>query len=163
MLKAIVYSSNTGFTKKYANMLETKLNLPAFTVDEAKENLQNNEDIIYLGWVRANKIVNYKVIKKLFNVKYVCAVGANVKSEKNTKNIKSANNISNTLFYLQGGINFNELKGINRLVIKLIGRIIKKSNKDKPDLVSEVFTKGADFVKEENLYELMEYIKEKEI
>ena len=40
MIKAIVYESNTGHTMQYAKMLSEKLNIPCFTIEEAKTNLQ---------------------------------------------------------------------------------------------------------------------------
>ena len=38
MIKAIVYKSNTGDTMQYARMLGDKLNIPYFTINEAKNN-----------------------------------------------------------------------------------------------------------------------------
>lgn len=34
----IVYESNTGHTKQYAKMLSEKLNIPYFTISEARAN-----------------------------------------------------------------------------------------------------------------------------
>ena len=35
-MKAIVYQSNTGHTEKYAELLSSDLNIPFYSVDEAK-------------------------------------------------------------------------------------------------------------------------------
>ena len=38
-IEAIVYTSMTGFTAQYANMLSNKTGLPAYTLAQAKEKL----------------------------------------------------------------------------------------------------------------------------
>ena len=52
----IVYESNTGHTKQYAKMLSEKLNIPYFTISEARANLKKHDEIVFLGWVCATKI-----------------------------------------------------------------------------------------------------------
>ena len=36
-MKAIVYTSNTGTTKEYAEIIEKKTVIPAYTLDEAEK------------------------------------------------------------------------------------------------------------------------------
>ena len=57
-MKAIIYTSNTGFTRKYAQMLSEKLSLPAYNagLGEDKKSLSKSDDVIYMGWISANKI-----------------------------------------------------------------------------------------------------------
>ena len=43
MIKAIVYNSETGFTKEYAEMLYKKINIPCYTIKEAKKKLNKQE------------------------------------------------------------------------------------------------------------------------
>ena len=57
MINAIVYQSKTGHTKKYAEILSTSLNLPTLDIQEAKTKLKRGDEIIYLGWVCASKIM----------------------------------------------------------------------------------------------------------
>ena len=47
--KFIVYTSNTGYTKKYAVLLGKKLRLPVYDLAEAKTKLAEGSPIIYLG------------------------------------------------------------------------------------------------------------------
>ena len=42
MIKAIVYKSNSGFTKEYALMLSKKLTLPVYDIKEANKSLFKN-------------------------------------------------------------------------------------------------------------------------
>ena len=36
-MRAIVYTSNTGSTRRYADMLSEKVKLPAFSMEEARK------------------------------------------------------------------------------------------------------------------------------
>ena len=39
-MQAIVYTSNTGNTEKYAKMLRSQINLPVYALDDAKKVLE---------------------------------------------------------------------------------------------------------------------------
>ena len=47
-MKAIVYTSNTGYTARYAKMLSEKTNLPFLTFAEAKDHLSKGDEIIFM-------------------------------------------------------------------------------------------------------------------
>ena len=91
MIKAIVYKSNTGHTMQYAEMLSEKLNIPYFTINEAKTNLQKQDEIVYLGWVCATKICGLGKVKNRYKVKCYGAVGLFPKDENYIKNLKESN------------------------------------------------------------------------
>ena len=54
--RAIVYTSNTGYTARYAAILSEKLGLPAHTLAEAKKTLTAGTPIIYMGWLMAGSV-----------------------------------------------------------------------------------------------------------
>lgn len=58
-MKAIVYTTNTGSTESYARLLSQETGLPAYSMAEAKTQLDRNDEIIYLGWLMANSIKGY--------------------------------------------------------------------------------------------------------
>lgn len=74
-MKAIVYTSNTGSTKKYAKMLSQKLEIPSYSMDEAKKNVNSRAEIIYLGWIMAGKIKGYAQASRKYKIQAVCGVG----------------------------------------------------------------------------------------
>ena len=74
-MKAIVYTSNTGHTAKYAKMLGEKTSLPVYALGEAKKQLSSGTEIIYLGWLFANGIKGYKKAAKKYKISAICAVG----------------------------------------------------------------------------------------
>ena len=58
-MKAIVFTSNTGTTEKYARLLADKTGLPAYSSEQARRELADGSEIIYLGWLKAGEIAGY--------------------------------------------------------------------------------------------------------
>ena len=52
-MKAIIYTSNTGSTAEYAQLLGNELNLPVHNLQQAKNKVPAASEIIYLGWIMA--------------------------------------------------------------------------------------------------------------
>ena len=159
MLKAIIYKSKTGHTKKYAEMLGEKLNMPFYEIKEAEKKLNKNDEIIYLGWICATRIVGLNKILKKYKVNCCGAVGAYPKTDENVQNIKNANNIKIPLFYMQGGIDYTKLNKIYKKLLQAIGKTIQNSSDNVDKEIVEMFEKGKSFVCEENLKEIEEYLK----
>ena len=78
--EAIVYTSCTGNTRRYAYMLGKAANLPVLDLKEA--NLAPNTPVIYLGWLMAGGVKGLKQARKRFDVRAVCAVGMAVPSKE---------------------------------------------------------------------------------
>ena len=52
-MKAIIYTSNTGSTAEYAQLLGRKLNLSVHSLQQVKNKVPAGGEIIYLGWIMA--------------------------------------------------------------------------------------------------------------
>lgn len=156
----IVYESNTGFTKKYADMLAKKTNLKAFRVKELA-NVSKDEEIIFLGWMNAGKIQGLNKLRK-HNVKAVCGSGTGRTSELNVKTIIARNKIGNkTFFYLRGGcLPLKELKGMNKILMSIFVKMLKGSKDKDEGLIEGIYNieNGFNGVKEENLIPVLEWI-----
>ena len=50
-MEAIIYTSNTGSTKRYAEMLSRKTGLAVYSLKEASKKVAANSEIIYMGWL----------------------------------------------------------------------------------------------------------------
>ena len=74
-MKAIIYTSNTGSTAEYAQLLGNELNLPVHSLQQAKNKVLSGSEIIYLGWIMAGGIKGYKEAAKLYKVRAVCGIG----------------------------------------------------------------------------------------
>ena len=73
MIRAIVYTSNTGSTAAYAKLLGEQINLPVFPLPQAKDRVPSGSEIIYLGWIMAGGVKGYKAAGKR-SVRWVWAV-----------------------------------------------------------------------------------------
>lgn len=158
MIKSIVYKSNTGHTKQYAEMLGDSLKVPVFELKEAKSKLKKNDEIVFLGWVCATKIQGLSKIKK-YNVKCIGAVGAYPTEKNYIESLRQANKVNVELFYLRGGLNFNKLTGLKKKVLQFVGNMIEKENNAENQEMIKLFKNGANYVSEENLKPMLKYIK----
>lgn len=155
MVKAIVYESKAGHTLKYAEMLSKKLNIPFYSINESLEKLNSNEKIIFLSWICAGKIKEKDKIDNKYDIVCYGAVGAYPYSDEYLKELKVANNIDKPLFYLRGGIDYSKLNKFQKLLVKLVGKTMKNSD----EKTQIMFKQGYDFVKKDNLEEIVKYIK----
>ena len=142
---AIVYTSNTGNTARYAAMLAEKLRLPIYSVDEAKRTLPRHTPIIYLGWLIAGKIKDFGKAKGRYRIVAVGAVGLGATGTL-SEGLRKSNRIGEdvALFELQGGMDHSKLTGIYKKMIETLVKMLSK----KKDRTAE---KGGDFVAEKNL------------
>ena len=117
-MKAIVYVSETGHTKRYAEMLGEKTGLPVYALSEAEKTLPRGTEVIYLGWLFASKIKGYKKAAKRFCICAVCAVGL-CDTGTALPETRRANAIPEKLplFTLQGGMDKTCLGGLHRFMI----------------------------------------------
>ena len=74
-INAIVYTSATGFTARYAALLAERPRLPAYELAQAGTALSKRAPVLYLGWLCAGGIKGLKKAAARFDVKAVCAVG----------------------------------------------------------------------------------------
>ena len=53
MIQAIVYTSKTGYTQRYAQLLAERTGVPAYSAKEARGKLRPKAEIFYMGWLLA--------------------------------------------------------------------------------------------------------------
>lgn len=157
----IVYSTNAGSTERYAKMLSEKLSCPMVKAAKAGE-IDENEEIIFMSWLMAGTLQDYaSVAEKFRNIKAVCAVGM-FSDEKKLPEVKEKNGIENKLFLLPGAFNINKLTGMYKMMMgmamKMIKGKLKESDDPKAKEMAEKFEEGFDFVNEENLNKVIEFI-----
>ena len=159
-MKAIVYTSNTGFTKEYAEMLKCKLSLPLYELSCAKKELAKGTEIIYMGWLFASSVKGYKNATKRFKIKAVCGIGL-ADTGSLLKEVRKAISLPDDipLFTIQGGMRLSKLKGINKSMIKMLTKVfVNKKNPTADDKrMVELLTTEASYVKEENLAAFLQW------
>ena len=157
----VVYTSNTGFSFKYEEMLAKKLNTNCISLKEALKKLDKNSEIIYVSWLMASKIKGYKKANKYFNIIATAAVGLCATGTATEETKKANGIIKDNLFTLQGGIKHNELKGIYKSMISFLIKMLKKQENKNPEAKAmlKVVSVDGDYVKEENLNAILKYLK----
>ena len=71
----IVYTSNTGHTARYAELLSKITALPALSLTEATEKLTKGTSVIYLGWLFVGGIRGYKKAAKTYDMDHGALTG----------------------------------------------------------------------------------------
>lgn len=161
----IVYTSETGFTEKYATLLGEKLKLPVKRLDTALETMHKNEPIFYLGWLMAGKIKDLDKARKQFRLMGACGVGIRPDVDNMvTVLTKSLKMPLGSVFYLPGGYDPTTLKKSYKRPLTLVLGILSKKIKKQPEQTSEeekllqVLSQGGSLVDESLLRPLEVFI-----
>ena len=152
MKTLIVYTSQTGFTKKYAEWIAEKSQADLFNLKDVQKKkmsfFEEYDAIIYAGWCMASKVVKLDwFLEKAANLKEkklaVVAVGA---SPNEAPEVDVAmNNLLTAeqkqyikVFYCQGGINYDKMKLLSKLSLKMFAKVLKNSKDAKQREQGEV-------------------------
>ena len=163
--QAIVYTSNTGFTREYALMLGQKTNLPVYSLQESSGKIARESSVVYLGWLMAGKVQGYADAAKQYSVEAVCGVGMGSTGSQ-MEDVKKNNNIpdSTPVFTLQGGFDMNKLRGVYKMMMQVMKKTVGKKLAEKPDRTPneeemlDLLLHGGSRVSEENLAAVMEWM-----
>ena len=120
MIQAIVYTSNTGSTEQYAKLLGQETGLPVYSLTDAKQALKSDTRILYLGWIMADVIQGYADAAKRYRVPMVCAVGMEPAGKEQTLREKNGIPQDAALYPLQGGYLPDRLRGVQKLMMRMI-------------------------------------------
>ncbi len=175
MKTIIVYSSQTGFTKRYADWLAQELGAEVITLAEAKKQnsgyFDDAEGIIYGGWAMGGKIVNSEWFtqriqewkgKKLA----LFCVGAspnelpevqtslyNALTDEERKYAKA--------FYCQGGIAYDKMKLPSKLAMKAFAAMVrnKKDATEQEKTMGEMISHSYDISDRKYIMPIVEYMR----
>lgn len=161
----IVYTSNTGFTQQYAQMLGEKTGYPVYPLEGALRELPAGSEIFYLGWVMASHITGLDKATRRFRVVAACVVGMSLPSPSVEHNLAKSNYLpSGVLFYLPGGYAPEKLKGMKKLMLGMVvkgmrQRLAAKPNRTQADFAQlELAKHGGSLVAEENLMGILQWL-----
>lgn len=150
--EAIIYTSNTGFTRRYAVMLGEKLNIPVYRIEDAKPD--KAMPVVYMGWLMAASVKDYHKAARWFDVRAVVGVGLCPTGELLNEVRRTAKIPEKVpLFTVQGGMDHAKLKGVYRFAINMLVKMMTKK-KDKTEGETEMLRmiiEGGDFVNPANL------------
>ena len=163
-MNAIIYTTNTGSTERYAKLLTQKTGLPAYSLAEAKKQVLAGAEVIYLGWIMAGSVKGYAEAAKRYRVRAVCAVGmGQTGTQTDSVRKKSGIPADIPLFTLQGNFDVKKLHGIYRPMMEIMVKTAGKGLAEKSDRTPEeddmldMMLHGGERVKEENLDAVLDW------
>lgn len=174
MKSLVIYTSQTGFTKKYAEWLSTSLHADLLTIQEAKKQRKDFYDqydaIIYGGWNRAGSVVGakwfFKEATDWKNKKLaIFCVGGFPKEEPEVETnmnqlLTDEQRTYIRAFYCQGGMDYSKMKAPSKLVMKALASALSKkkdaSQKDKD--MAEMISHSYDISDEKYIEPIVQYI-----
>lgn len=175
MKTLIVYTSQTGFTKKYAEWLSGRLEAEVVSLDKIKKKtddfFEEADAIIYGGWVMAGKVVGSDwFIGKIENwqnkkLAMFCVGGSPAESpevaEMMNRALPKEMQDKVKLFYCQGGIDYEKMSFFMRLTMKSFAKALggKRSTPEQKK-AAEWISKSFDSSDEKYINPIVEYIKE---
>lgn len=142
----VIYNSQTGFTKKYAQWIAQKANAECVEFNEVKKkDLDSYDAIVFGGWAVAGSISKLKWFKK--NISEwsdkklaVFCVGASPAENPEIEEALPKNFTEEELkvvrwFYCPGGLNYEIMPAKYRMMMKMFVTALKsKKNKTQDDL-----------------------------
>lgn len=174
MNQIIVYGSEYGTTKRYAEKLSQLSDIDAIGYEDVKT-LQNYSRIIYLGSLYAGGVKGLKRTVKLIppaaKLLLVTVGLADVTDSENIRNIRQsvskqvpANLLQNTvLFHLRGGIDYSKLSVLHKTMMTLLYNKAKRLPDEKKNAevraMIEIYNTKVDFVDYNALTPILEQIR----
>lgn len=137
-MDAIIYTSNTGSTERYAKLLAQETGLPVYPLGEARRSVPDGAAVVYLGWIMAGSVKGYHEAAKRYAVRAVCAVGM-ARTGTQVEDVRQKNHVPADVpvFTLQGGFDVNKLHGPYRLMMDVMIHTAGKALANKPDRTPE--------------------------
>ena len=136
----VVFKSRTGFTDGYAHWIAEELGCEIYPLENVNlVNFSPFDMVIFGGGVRAGKIDGIHFIKKALKScpekqLVVFATGAAPQEDTEAaKRVQQGNipaNVEIPFFYFQSGINYERMKGVDKLIMSVV-RMIMRGMKEK--------------------------------
>ena len=163
-MNAIIYTTNTGSTERYARLLAQKTGLPVYSLAEAKKRVFAGAEVIYLGWIMAGSVKGYAEAAKRYRVRAACGIGmGQTGTQTDSVRKKSAMPANIPLFTLQGNFDMKKLHGVYRLMMEIMVKTAGKGLAEKEDRTLEeddmldMMRCGGERVKEESLSAVLDW------
>ena len=162
----IVYRSNTGFTREYAEMLAKAEKMKVCPLSEAQGKVGPGETVFFMGPLMAGHISGVDKAVKQFAVKGVCGVGMSPASRQVLDTLAKANYVPNApIFYLQGGWAPKKVGWLKRRMVGMATKSMREALQNKKrtpeeDKQLDFLLHGGSFVAFENLETIRAWMRE---
>ncbi len=145
MKTVVIYNSQTGFTKRYAEWIAEETNADCFELSEAKKkDFDEYDTIVFGGWACAggiSKLSWFKGNLNKWNDKKLiafCVGGSPIENpeieEALKKNFDGAEYERVHAFYCPGGFDYDKMSKTSKVMMKMFIKMLKaKKDKTKED------------------------------
>ena len=172
MKTVVIYNSQTGFTKRYAQWIAEETSARCVEYKDAKKmDLSGFDNILFGGWAMAGSITKVKWFlknKSKWEGKKLAAfcVGASpvenpelkeffakCEADENFKGVK--------VFYLPGGLDYEKMSGASKTMMKMFVKMLDSNkNKTEGDLMQiKMMSSSYDISDKKYIEPVVEYIK----
>ena len=174
MRTIIVYSSQTGFTKKYAEWLAEKLGAEIMTIKDARKKddkyFDSYDAIIYGGWVAVEKIhkadwFTSRIEKWQSKRLAMFCVGASPAKYSGVdsllkKSLTDEQKKYVKVFYCEGGLDYDKMTLGSKMLMKTFAAMLNGKKEKTPDdiAMAEHISKSGDYTDKKFIEPIAAYI-----
>lgn len=146
MKTAVIYNSQTGFTKKYAEWISKEAGADCIELRSAKkQNFDKYDAIVFGGWACAGRISKISWFKsnidKWSDKTLITFCTGGTPAESPEIETFLSNNFSQTerkkvhVFYCPGGFNYDKMSAGSKLMMKMVQKMVgAKKDKTESDI-----------------------------
>ncbi len=174
MKTIVIYTSQTGFTKRYAEWLAEEMSADLFDLKDVQKNEEGffaqYEAIVYAGWFCAEKVAKanwfYNKAQNWKNKQLaMIVVGGNTNDNPDTevaikRVLTDEQRTYIKAFYCQGGFNYEKMNLPSKLAMKAFVGSLKKSKNAKTREMGERMDHSYDIADKKYLEPVVAYLKE---
>lgn len=169
MKTIVIYNSQTGFTKQYAQWIAQELQCDSISLQRINEiALSEFDTIIFGSWCHAGRIKKlnwvFDELKKDANKNYIVfAVGASPMNSPDVEKTMEQNIPKNSIvkgFYFQGGLNYEKMNLSSRAMMKLFSSMLKKKKDatESEKKMAEMVSRSYDISDKRFIVPLLRYV-----
>lgn len=171
MKTIVIYNSQTGFTKRYAQWIAEEAKAQCVELKEAKKmDLSGFDNIVYGGWAMAGSVTKVKWLiknKAKWQGKKLAAfcVGAspveNPEIDEFLKKTSAQEDFKGIkLFYLPGGLAYEKMSGASKTMMKMFVKMLNsKKDKTEADLMQiKMLSSSYDISDKKYIEPVVEYL-----
>ena len=151
----VVYETQGGSSKKYAEWLAEKLDTVCGSASEVKGDMDG--PMIYVGWRSGPMIVGLKDFSNRKNVIAAVCVGLERYDEKAMDTIRKKNGIDR-VFYVRGGMDRSKLSFGQKMLLGIVSvKMLLMNHIPEDKEIRRVMDHGGDFSSPDQLDEVVEW------
>ena len=154
----VIYNSKTGFVKRYAEWIAQEIGC---SVQAYHDSTSLDGLVIFCSRVHVGKVEHLNKVKQRTNNLVVVAVGATPMAASVTiEQLWVNNNVKDIPhFYLQGGLSYERMGFLDRVIMKVFARMMKGIKTEEEAGLAEAIQRSYDISSKEYIAPVVDYLK----